>query len=83
MANYGQGNINFSLGIGWGALNKYDHARNKLIDIDDVLAIRESHEKYFVEAVSRDFLPETTYLLVALITSLKNYFYLKLNMIPI
>ena len=55
VANYGQGNIDFSLGIGWGALNKYDNARNKLIDIDDNLAIRESYEKYFVDVVSRDY----------------------------
>ena len=55
VANYGQGNIDFSLGIGWGALNKHDNARNKLIDIDDNLAIRESYEKYFVDVVSRDY----------------------------
>ena len=55
VANYGRGNIDFSLGIGWGALNKHDHTRNKLIDIDDNLAIRESYDKYFVDSVSRDY----------------------------
>ncbi len=55
VASYGIDNLDFSLGIGWGALNKFDKFENKLADLDDNLKSRNQASNIFLDANSKDY----------------------------
>ncbi len=55
VANYGLSNFDFSLGIGWGALNANDDYSNKLSNIDDNLLTRPGNLSPYSETQVDDF----------------------------